>query len=420
MMEAVAGISRSSAAVTSLSGNAAVGRRVAVDAPRTISFGLHSGGLSEGCSFGRLLGFKKGFVGLGQQQRRWEQCGDRNHSSNGERPRMQKIAATSSGKNFLGRAEEALDPESQPVSLPVIGQIPFTRKELSMFTPMKFVVWIFLGTLVYTVWNLITSVSIFNPTFLMYSTWIFVKWPWPAAISVGIATLVTAYRSSKRQPKEWEQVLLLLGSLTWLILVPHGLFSGFVDGWPLVLYLLYCGFFLISAVVRYRLYGDLSNKDEDKQWETLPSRLWQIGFVICVVLGHWLAAFEAPFLPQTWTFEWKTLVAMVSLALSVVTHYTATYFLGKYFNRLVRPAAVVMFGPYRFVRHPIYSSYMLLFGGYCLALRSYMSLLFLMTACILYYEQRTKLEEDMLADFFGVLYESYREKVKQKYFPLIY
>lgn len=285
---------------------------------------------------------------------------------------------------------------------------------------MKFVVWAFLGTLIYNILKLIGSITIFNPVFLMYSTWIFVKWPWPAAVSVGIATVVTAYRSSQRQPKEWEQVLLLLGSLTWLILVPHGLFNGFVDGWPLVLYVLYSGFFLISAVVRYRLYGDLASKSEDKQWETYPSRLWQIGFVICVVLGHWLAALEAPFLLESWNLQWTSIVAIFVLALSVVMHYTASYFLGKYFDRLVRPTAVVMFGPYRFVRHPIYASYMLLFAGYCLAFRSYLSLLFLTTACILYYEQRTKLEEGMLADFFGELYESYRGKVKQKYFPLLY
>ncbi len=36
------------------------------------------------------------------------------------------------------------------------------------------------------------------------------------------------------------------------------------------------------------------------------------------------------------------------------------------YDRLVTPDELVISGPYKFVQHPIYTSYMLLFCGYCL------------------------------------------------------
>ncbi|KAL2631647.1 hypothetical protein R1flu_016333 [Riccia fluitans] len=316
--------------------------------------------------------------------------------------------------------EEDEKKESKRITLPLIGELPFDIPDVGEITPKIVAIWAVLAALVYAVLNLVASRTVFNPKFWTYASWILVVWPMPAAVVLGVATLFTVYRARNRKPKEWEQVLMLVGSLVWLILVPLGQFQGFVDGWPLLLFSLYTVFFLISAVVRYKLYGNLSPKSEDKQWEKTTSRSWQVGFVASVVVGHWLAALEAPFLALSWNFGPKSQLAAAVLALAVFTHYNAAYFLGKYFDRLVKPRAVVMFGPYRWVRHPIYASYMLLFMGYCLALRSYKSMVFLLAACILYYEQRTNIEEEQLVDTFGELYTGYIENVQNKYFPFLY
>eukprot|EP00850_Spirogloea_muscicola_P025532 SM003418S12812 [mRNA] locus=s3418:705:1314:- [translate_table: standard] len=117
--------------------------------------------------------------------------------------------------------------------------------------------------------------------------------------------------------------------------------------------------------------------------------------------------------------RWSNGLALGVLSFAFYLHWNATYYLGKYFDRLVVPRAVVIFGPYRWVRHPIYTSYMLLFGGFCVALRSYLSLVFLITACLLYYQQRTAIEERLLVDNFQKTYTEYRDKVRKKFVPFL-
>ncbi|KAG0612961.1 hypothetical protein M758_6G066000 [Ceratodon purpureus] len=155
-------------------------------------------------------------------------------------------------------------------------------------------------------------------------------------------------------------------------------------------------FFSISAIVRDRMYGTLSTAPEDKRWKSSPSQVIQVAFITAIVGGHWAAAFESPFLAESWNWAWQSKLAAALIGLAVLVQWN--------------PGSVVMFGPYRWVRHPMYASYILLCAGYCLALRSYFSLLFLSTACIAYYDQRTKLEEKNLAEAFGTTYTSYREK----------
>ncbi|CAI7902756.1 unnamed protein product [Closterium sp. NIES-54] len=122
-------------------------------------------------------------------------------------------------------------------------------------------------------------------------------------------------------------------------------------------------------------------------------------FVLSVVGGHWYAAFESasrstllaasaaataatasagasaaaaagvPAAPFAAALDpWVSRVAPVLLVLALWLHWDAAFFLGKYFDRLVVPKAVVMVGPYRSLRHPLYASYVLLFCAFCLSL----------------------------------------------------
>lgn len=268
--------------------------------------------------------------------------------------------------------------------------------------------------------------AFFTPALWTYCSWFFVVWPLAAAVAIGIWSVVSALplqfnKKKTRDVKERDQIFILAGALTWLILVPLGLRHGFIEGWPLTLFFVYFYFFLISAVIRLRKYGELSPKSEDKQWSSSPSRLAQIAFGFAVVGGHWLAAYEGPHLYYTWNWQWPTCLALFIIFLAVTLHYNASYFLGKYFDRLVKPTQLVIFGPYRIIRHPIYTSYMLLFAGFCVALRAYKSMAFLVLACLLYYEQRVRLEEEQLEEAFGKEEcKVYRKKTKYKFFPLLY
>nr|CAD1839703.1 unnamed protein product [Ananas comosus var. bracteatus] len=67
--------------------------------------------------------------------------------------------------------------------------------------------------------------------------------------------------------------------------------------------------------------------------------------------------------------------------------------------------------PYRWVRHPIYASTMLLFAVHCITLRAPLSLLFLVAVCLLYYGWKADAEEALMAENFGERYTEYMNKV---------
>ena len=313
----------------------------------------------------------------------------------------------------------------QTLDIPLLGEFPLPNfrnigQNLSEVTPLKAAKWTAIVAIAYAAMSTIAGLTVFNSKFWMYASWLGVVWPWPAAIVVGIWTLLGAIRQAKSGTKEEEQVFILGGALVWLILVPLAHAHGFIDGWPILLFTLYYFFFSISAIVRERMYGTLSTVPEDKRWQSSPSQVIQIAFITAIVGGHWAAAFESPFLAESWNWAWQSKLAAALISLAVVAQWNAVYYLGKYSDRLANPQAVVMFGPYRWVRHPMYGSYILLCAGYCLALRSYFSLLFLVISCIAYYDQRTKLEEKNLVEAFGTTYTSYRENTKHKYLPWLY
>jgi protein-S-isoprenylcysteine O-methyltransferase Ste14 len=313
----------------------------------------------------------------------------------------------------------------QTLDIPLLGEFQLPnfrsiRQNLSEVTPLQAAKWTTIVAVAYAAMSTVAGLTVFNANFWMYASWLGVVWPWPAAIVVGIWTLLGAIRQAKSGTKEEEQVFILGGALVWLILVPLAHVHGFVDGWPLLLYTLYYFFFSISAFVRDRMYGSLSTVPEEKRWQSSPPQVIQNAFITAIVGGHWAAAFESPFLVESWNWAWQSKLAAGLIALAVVAQWNAVYFLGKYSDRLVNPTSVVIFGPYRWVRHPMYASYILLCAGYCLALRSYFSLLFLLISCIAYYDQRTKLEEKNLVEAFGATYISYREKTKHKYLPWLY
>ncbi|KAH7279566.1 hypothetical protein KP509_37G024500 [Ceratopteris richardii] len=236
------------------------------------------------------------------------------------------------------------------------------------------------------------------------------------------AALSLQYNKEKTSfVKERDQIFILAGALTWLILVPLGLRHGYIETWPLTLFFVYQYFFLVPAIVRLRQYGELTPRTEDKQWSSSPSMLMRIAFGIAVVGSHWLAAFEGPHLYFTWNWQWPSCIAFFVLVIAYTLQSYGWHFLGKYSDQLMKPQQIVIFGPYRIVRHPIYTGYILLFAGYCFALRAYKSLIFLTIASLFYYDQRARIEEKKLEEAFGKeQYKVFRKKTKYKFFPFLY
>lgn len=108
------------------------------------------------------------------------------------------------------------------------------------------------------------------------------------------------------------------------------------------------------------------------------------------------------------------------ILVTLLMQYNSTLYLAKYSEKVVVPTAVVQFGPYRWVRHPIYASTMLLFVTYCVALRAPLTSLFVVAVCLWYYEQKAKVEEALMVETFGDGYIEYASKVRYKFIPFVY
>jgi protein-S-isoprenylcysteine O-methyltransferase Ste14 len=135
--------------------------------------------------------------------------------------------------------------------------------------------------------------------------------------------------------------------------------------------------------------------------------------------GHWLAAFEGPELHLI-PGGWINVGIWILILATLLMQYNSTFYLAKYSEKVVVPSAVVQFGPYRWVRHPIYSSTLLLFVTYFIALRAPLSLLFVVAVCLMYYAQKAKMEEGLMIETFGEKYLEYMSKVQYKFIPLVY
>lgn len=239
------------------------------------------------------------------------------------------------------------------------------------------------------------------------------------AISFAIYGLYCLRKNILGEANIFEQLAVVTSVFTWLTLVPPAHFNGYLEGWPFVFFFVYHYFFFFNVSVRKRLYGDYYARPHDPKWEVNPPRWRRLLFCVGVMVGHWLAAFEGPelhLIPGGWT----NVGVWILIMLTLVMQYNSTLYLANYSEKVVVPTAVVQFGPYRWVRHPIYSSTMLLFVTYCVALRAPLSLLFVVAVCLLYYGHKAKLEEALMVETFGDGYVEYAAKVRHKFIPFVY
>ncbi|CAL0328784.1 unnamed protein product [Lupinus luteus] len=292
------------------------------------------------------------------------------------------------------------------------------KANLSQVTPIDIVKWSGILTIITAATKWTTNMLV-SPFFWMYFSWTWLFWPWVVAIVLAVYGLYCCRKHLLGEANIFEQLAIVTSVFTWLTLVPPGHFNGFIEGWPFVFFFVYHYFFFLNVSVRKRLYGDYYARPHDPKWD-VNSPMWsRLLFSAGVMVGHWLAAFEGPELHRI-PGGWNNLGIWALIIVTVLMHYNATLHLAKYSENVVVPNAVVQFGPYRWVRHPIYSSTMLLFATYCIALRAPLSMLFLVVVCCLYYKQKAEMEEALMVETFGQSYTEYANKVKSKFIPFIY
>ncbi|KAG2430745.1 hypothetical protein HYH02_013584 [Chlamydomonas schloesseri] len=165
-------------------------------------------------------------------------------------------------------------------------------------------------------------------------------------------------------------------------------------------------------------YGSLVPRSADKQVASWAGRLSFLAFVMVVPLLHWAAMYRyvglslyTAALPAGTTLY--DLVGGLGMAAATALNVAASRELGPAYDRVAAPPALVTTGPYRFVQHPIYVSYMLLFVSYGMWLHSAPAAIALLVVCGLYYRVRTSLEEQVLEGVFGSYYRDYAARTKR-------
>ncbi|KAJ8553093.1 hypothetical protein K7X08_020486 [Anisodus acutangulus] len=288
----------------------------------------------------------------------------------------------------------------------------------SQLTPFKVLKWSFIFTIAIAATKWTYNVVV-NPFFWMYfsMTWLF--WPWLVAISLASYSLYCLNKHLNDEANGFEQFAIVTSAFTWLTLVPPAHFNGFLEGWPVVFFFVYHYFFFLNVSIRKRMYGDYNIKEHDLKWDISLPNWKKLLFCVGVMVGHWFAAFEGPELHLI-PGGWNNFGVWGLIVMTLFMQYHSTLYLAKYSEKVVVPTAVVQFGPYRFVRHPIYASTMLLFVAYCVALRAPLSALFVAVVCSVYYGNKAKLEESLMVENFGERYIKYASKVKYKLIPFVY
>lgn len=231
-------------------------------------------------------------------------------------------------------------------------------------------------------------------------------------------------RASSSLPNRVTRVVLQLVQLAVVLaalilwpasLVPGGWYTGRV-------WLMYCSYWLFFAggsVYRILAFGPLSTRSKDAQgrsWITTAS--WAV-FVMSMPILHWYPMTRYLKTGHTHFTSGYDVAGCVMLGAAVALNWWSTAHLGKSYDRVVVPEKLITSGPYAIVQNPTYTSYMLLFAGYSMALHSGPCAIAVVLVCMGYYTIRCKLEQQVLSQAFGQEYQIYLEHTR-KFWPGIY
>ncbi|PNW88897.1 hypothetical protein CHLRE_01g049750v5 [Chlamydomonas reinhardtii] len=215
------------------------------------------------------------------------------------------------------------------------------------------------------------------------------------------------------------QVVQLLVVLSLLLLFPAAMHDGGLSAVarPWTTFAFYLAFFGLGTIARMVKHGRLVPRSADKQVASWAGRLAFVAFVVVVPLLHWAAMYRYVGLSlYTSTLPAGTTLYDVAgglgMAAATALNALASRELGPAYDRVAVPPVLVTSGPYRWMQHPIYASYILLFFSYGMWLHSATAACALLLACGLYYRGRTALEGKVLEGAFGTYYRDYVARTK--------
>lgn len=218
-------------------------------------------------------------------------------------------------------------------------------------------------------------------------------------------------------------VLALVAVIGLLIVLPAWQF-GVIENWRIILLSIGYFTFFLGTVWRVIRYGELVKRQEDLQVKETSGRIASLLTVTGLLGVHWLAVYTFSVRSESLAINLDRITSAIGIGLvftAIIVSQIAIRTLGKFFDRLAIKSdhRLVTEGVYGFVRHPIYTSYILLFVGFCTMLQSLWGLGLLLAVCIVWFGNRIGIEERMLLDRFGDEYQSYCQQTK-RLFPYVY
>ncbi len=214
-------------------------------------------------------------------------------------------------------------------------------------------------------------------------------------------------------------LLLLVGALIVLPAYLFGVSSTLQAQVAAVGYIV----FFSNAVWRGAQHGGFAASKDDKQVQHTGGKLAAALRVTGLLGVHWLApyTFAEAFSTTAADFGAPAMLGVALMLLAFGVNLSAMRTLGRFWDKLVIKDNhhIVSDGIYGVIRHPIYTSYIILFVGYCFLFESWLSLVLLVAVCVVWFGSRIKIEENMLVEQFGDDYRDYMKRTK-RLFPFVY
>ena len=218
-------------------------------------------------------------------------------------------------------------------------------------------------------------------------------------------------------------IFALLTVIAVLIFIPATQF-GFAGNWKVIFLSISYFVFFFGIIWRVVRYGQLVSRQEDRQVQATLGRPASLIAIVGLLSLHGLAL--CAFSIQDWTLDAitdqeLTVTAIALICAAILVCKIAIKSLGKFFDCLtIESGRQLLTGCiYSLIRHPIYTSYILLFLGFCLMLQSLWGLGLLLVVCVVWFGSRIGIEEQMLAEQFGEEYQAYCQQTK-RLFPCVY
>ena len=180
-------------------------------------------------------------------------------------------------------------------------------------------------------------------------------------------------------------------------------------GWHLSLE--YFAFFAVVTLPRSYRFGKYTERAAEPAKGGGAGEFGQ--FLLSVWAAHWLGAWRGA---RGWINSRELFALRIA---GTLIGASAAWTLGRAYDRVVTPESLVTSGVYRFVRHPIYTSYLLLFAGGLGSLGSPLAVAVLFLSAWRFYKPRMASEDKILEAQFGDAWRDYATKTPSRLLPFV-